>query len=203
MLKQLKVVLLSLILKFIYGSNQKKIYGRNNYLELIKQKKSIIFAVWHGHLLSIVHDLHNLKMHALAGTHHDADLISNIAESRGWKMIRGSSKEKGQQAYKKMIRLLNARHNSMLFITPDGPTGPPQIPKLGIIRLAQKSGAAIIPIKVKYSASWGFKNWDIFYLAKPFRKININYGKPIYFDKSLDDNYCSQYLINALTSEEE
>tara|TARA_B100001996_G_C18408744_1_gene496018 strand:- start:23 stop:631 length:609 start_codon:yes stop_codon:yes gene_type:complete len=201
MLKQLKVALLSLILKFLYGSNQKTIYGRDNYLELIKQKKPIIFAVWHGHLLSIVHDLRNLKMHALAGTHPDAELISNIAEFRGWKMIRGSNKEKGQQAYKKMIKLFNTQYDSMLFITPDGPSGPPQIPKLGIIRLAQKCGAAIIPIKVNYSKSWGFKNWDIFYLAKPFRKININYGKPIYFNKNLDDNYCSQHLINALTNE--
>ena len=30
-----------------------------------------------------------------------------------------------------------------------------------------------------------FKNWDTFYVAKPFGRISIDYGEPIYFDKYL------------------
>ena len=49
-----------------------------------------------------------MKINALAGTHKDADLISQIATNWGWNMIRGSSKEKGATAYKSMLRLLEA-----------------------------------------------------------------------------------------------
>ncbi len=194
----LKVLALSIALKFIYGTNKRTVKGRNNYIKLIKKNKSIIFSVWHGHLLSIVHDLRNTKVNALAGTHKDADLISQVATNWGWNMIRGSSKEKGANAYKSMLRLLNNSTNSLLFITPDGPSGPPNIPKRGIIRLAQMKKTAIIPIHVKYSKSWGFKNWDTFFLAKPFGEISINYGEPIYFQEEQNEQTCQSLLIKAM-----
>jgi len=197
-LEVLKVSIISVALKLIYGTNRKDVVGKNNYMKLINKNESIIFSVWHGHLLSIVHDLRHMKMNALAGTHKDADLISHIATNWGWNMIRGSSKEKGSTAYKFMLRLLRSSSSSLLFITPDGPSGPPKVPKKGIIRLAQKSRAAIIPIHVKYSKSWGFKNWDTFYLAKPFGKISINYGEPIYFEEKQNQKTCQNLLIKAM-----
>tara|TARA_Y100001968_G_scaffold120837_1_gene110035 strand:- start:43 stop:648 length:606 start_codon:yes stop_codon:yes gene_type:complete len=198
MLLKLKIMVLSIILKFIYGSNKKYVNGRENYISLIDKNKSIIFSVWHSHLLSIVHDLRNMEINALAGTHSDADLISHIATKWGWKMVRGSSKEKGSEAYKSMLRLIKNSNRSLLFITPDGPSGPPKVPKKGIIRLAQNTNAGIIPIRVNYTRSWGFKNWDTFYLAKPFGTISIEYGQVIYLKKSQSYETCSQILIDSM-----
>ena len=198
MLLKLKIMVLSIILKFIYGSNKKYVNGRKNYISLIDENKSIIFSVWHSHLLSIVHDLRNMEINALAGTHSDADLISHIATKWGWKMVRGSSKEKGSEAYKSMLRLIKNSNRSLLFITPDGPSGPPKVPKKGIIRLAQNTNAGIIPIRVNYTRSWGFKNWDTFYLAKPFGTISIEYGQVIYLKKSQSYETCSQILIDSM-----
>ena len=200
MLLKLKIMVLSVILKFIYGSNKKYVNGRENYISLIDKNKSIIFSVWHSHLLSIVHDLRNMEINALAGTHSDADLISHIATKWGWKMVRGSSKEKGSEAYKSMLRLIKNSNYSLLFITPDGPSGPPKIPKKGIIRLAQNTNAGIIPIRVNYTRSWGYKNWDTFYLAKPFGTISIEYGQAIYLKKSQSYETCSQILIDSMKS---
>ena len=198
MLIKLKITVLSILLKFIYGSNKKHVTGRKNYISLIDKNRSIIFSVWHSHLLSIVHDLRNMEMNALAGTHTDADLISHIATKWGWKMVRGSSKEKGSEAYKSMLRLIKNSNCSLLFITPDGPSGPPKIPKKGIIKLAQNTNAGIIPIRVNYTRSWGFKNWDTFYLAKPFGTISIEYGQAIYLKKSQSYETCSQILIDSM-----
>ena len=191
-------MVLSVILKFIYGSNKKYVNGRENYISLIDKNSSIIFSVWHSHLLSIVHDLRDMEINALAGTHSDADLISHIATKWGWKMVRGSSKEKGSEAYKSMLRLIKNSNRSLLFITPDGPSGPPKVPKKGIIRLAQNTNAGIIPIRVNYTRSWGFKNWDTFYLAKPFGTISIEYGQAIYLKKSQSYETCSQILIDSM-----
>ena len=112
-------------------------------------------------------------------------------------MIRGSSKEQGDIAYKSMIRCLQ-NSGTILFITPDGPTGPPKIPKLGIIRAAQATQSAIIPTSVFSSRRWGFTNWDTFYLEKPFGKIYIEYGKPILFDKNSDQKYCRKVLVEKM-----
>jgi len=197
-LMSVKASMLSIILKFIYGTNKIIVKGKENYLRMIEENKSVIFSVWHGHLLSIVYDLRSLEMNALAGTHKDADLISQIATKWGWSMIRGSSKKNGVVAYKTMLRLLSRSTNTMLFITPDGPSGPPRIPKKGIVGLAQSCRVGIIPIKVRYTRSWGFKNWDTFYVAKPFGSISIDYGKPIYFEKSQNIKKCQSILIEAM-----
>ena len=193
-----KAAMLSIVLKLIYGTNKIIVKGKENYTRMIEENKSVIFSVWHGHLLSIVYDLRSLEMNALAGTHKDADLISQIATKWGWSMIRGSSKKNGAVAYKAMLRLLNRSTNKMLFITPDGPSGPPRIPKKGIVGLAQNCQVGIIPIKVRYTRSWGFKNWDTFYVAKPFGSISIHYGKPIYFNKSQNIKKCQSILIKAM-----
>ena len=194
---KIKVSLASILLKFIYSTNKYDVRGRDNYLNTIKKNQSVIISVWHGQLLSILYDLRNENVNAVAGTHADAELISRIAISWGWNMIRGSSKEQGDIAYKSMIRCLQ-NSGTILFITPDGPTGPPKIPKLGIIRAAQATQSAIIPTSVFSSRRWGFTNWDTFYLEKPFGKIYIEYGKPILFDKNSDQKYCRKVLVEKM-----
>ena len=91
----LKVVLGSLLLKCIYGTNQKDVRGRENYRQIIQKGTSVILSAWHSQLLTIVHDLRDEIVHAVAGTHKDAEIISRIATKWGWHMMRGSSKEKG------------------------------------------------------------------------------------------------------------
>ena len=197
MMLKIKVSLASILLKSIYSSNKYDVRGRDNYLDTIKKNQSVIISVWHGQLLSILYDLRNENVNAVAGTHADAELISRIAISWGWNMIRGSSKEQGDIAYKSMIRCLQ-NSGTILFITPDGPTGPPKIPKLGVIRAAQATQSAIIPTSVFSSRRWGFTNWDTFYLEKPFGKIYIEYGKPILFDKNSDQKYCRKVLVEKM-----
>ena len=194
---QIKTILGSILLKFIYGSNRKDVRGRDNYESLIKQGKSVILSVWHGQLLSVVHDLRKENFYAIAGTHEDAEIISRIATKWGWNMMRGSSKEKGEVAYKNMINALKKPGNAV-FITPDGPTGPARVPKPGGIRAAQATNAAIIPISVHSTRRWGFTNWDTFYLEKPFGKIYIQYGERIFFEKKQDFDECSQILIEKM-----
>ena len=193
----LKTFLGSLLLKIFYGLNRRIVRGRENYLKLTGDGKPVIIAVWHGHLLSVFYDLRDLKINALAGTHNDAEEISRIASSWGWTMIRGSSKEKGSLAYKTILRVLK-KPGSMLFITPDGPTGPRKIPKPGLIRAAQMTGAYIIPVSVHSTRNWQFKNWDIFHLEKPFGKIFITYGEPINYDKNEESEECINKFIQAM-----
>ena len=198
---KIKILLSSTILKLVYGLNRKNVRGRENYLYSIEKGTPVIIAVWHGHLLSVLHDLRREHVHAVAGTHKDADLISEIASRWGWNMIRGSSKEKGNIAYKKMIASLKMP-GSILFITPDGPTGPRRIPKPGIIRAAQATNAIIIPTSVHSTKNWKFNNWDTFYLEKPFGKIYIEYGEPITYDKTMDQADCIKNFIKIMETTE-
>ena len=192
-----KAVFARIVLDFIYNTNSKVVEGRENIINEINLGKSVILCVWHARLLSVVHNLKNEKVNALAGTHQDADIISRVAASWGWNMIRGSSKEKGDVAYRKIFKILREKQN-IFFITPDGPTGPPKVPKLGIIRASQKTQTKIIPIGVCSTKNWGFTNWDTFFLEKPFGKLFIKYGAPIQFGKNESSEKCIDFLIKKM-----
>ena len=192
-----KAVFARIVLDFIYNTNSKIVEGKENINNEINLGKSVILCVWHARLLSVVHNLKNEKVNALAGTHQDADIISRVAASWGWNMIRGSSKEKGDIAYRKIFKILRKKQN-IFFITPDGPTGPPKIPKLGIIRASQKTQTKIIPIGVYSTKNWGFTNWDTFFLEKPFGKLFIKYGAPIQFGKNESSEKCIDFLIKRM-----
>ena len=70
--------------------------------------------------------------------------------------------------------------------------------KPGALILAQNSGRPIVPVIVDVKKSWKFKNWHTFYLSKPFSKMRVVYGKPLYFDKNESLDTGIQKIENAL-----
>jgi lysophospholipid acyltransferase (LPLAT)-like uncharacterized protein len=63
-------------------------------------------------------------------------------------------------------------------ITPDGPLGPAYELGPGIIFLAQKSGAAVLPMNLEFSHCWRLGSWDRFIVPRPFGKVRVLVGKP-------------------------
>ena len=186
MMSSLKLYLISKLGKWfiilLYNTNKWNIEGEEQYKKLIEQGQSVIISIWHGSVLTFVKQLAYKKYYAVAGTHFDAEIIARICVNMGWNVIRGSSSDKGREAYEAIIEALN-QPGSLVAMTPDGPKGPAKIPKAGIVKAAQRTGAVIIPAAAHSTGSWGFTNWDTFYVAKPFGRIEVIYGDPISFSK--------------------
>ena len=193
----LKISLAKWTLKLIYGTCRWRIEGEQQLFDLIHQKKPVILACWHGRLLIPFIRFSSRGYYALAGTHADAELISHIAGRMRWKMIRGSSTEGGQDAFKNIIRSLK-QAGSVLYITPDGPKGPACEPKSGTIRAAQLTESAILPVSAQSTRHWEFKNWDTFFVAKPFSTIEMIIGDPITFIRDEEVETAKQILKEAL-----
>ena len=96
-----------------------------------------------------------------------------------------------------MIKSLK-KPGTVFAITPDGPQGPAKIPKAGAIRAAQKTGAIIIPTAGQSTKHWSIKNWDTFYLDKPFGEIVQLFGEPIILKDKDDYASCVEKLKNSL-----
>ncbi len=187
-------------LRFLYNTNKWEFVGKHYIDDQIKSGKSIIIASWHGTLLTVFMGLANKNYFGMAGNHHpEAEIISRVGRKLGWKVIRGSSTDGGKEAYEKMIRSLKTP-GSVFAITPDGPQGPAKTPKAGAIRAAQKTGAIIIPAAGQSTKRWSFKNWDIFYLAKPYGKIIQLFGEPIIINKNDDFRTSVEKLKTALNN---
>jgi hypothetical protein len=61
-------------------------------------------------------------------------------------------------------------------ITPDGPRGPAHAIAPGVVYVAQRANAPIVPISVRASRAWRLRTWDRFMIPKPFARLTIRYG---------------------------
>lgn len=123
---------------------------------------------------------------ALASASRDGAVIESIVSSFGVKTIRGSSSRRGVAALIALKKALKAGEH--LFVTPDGPRGPVYQLQPGVVKLAQSSGAPIIPVRFEHSSSWRLKSWDKFHIPKPFSKVVIRIGDAIQVPSKLDEN---------------
>ena len=145
------------------------------------RKQPVIFAIWHNRLLMLprVFDpsFPTRQSYGLISASRDGDFIANWIERSGYGTIRGSSSRKGVIAIRQLMDTLTADGN--VLFTPDGPRGPVYQATQGVIFLAQKTGAPIVPIHMEYSRCWRLKSWDRFVVPKPFATLRAIFGEPI------------------------
>jgi lysophospholipid acyltransferase (LPLAT)-like uncharacterized protein len=156
-----------------------------NVEPFFRQGQIAIFAFWHGRMFALIykHRRHNIRV--LVSRHRDGELISRIVHRLGYSTTRGSSSRGGSQA---LLALKDSLADRCHYaFTPDGPRGPREQVKPGIIFFAQTSGLPVIPVTTAAQKKIVLKTWDHYIIPKPFSKVVIMYGAPIYIPPSLTD----------------
>jgi len=142
--------------------------------------ENYIGALWHNRLLIFPLVLRRFfpsrRGAALISASRDGDLLSDAIQRFDYDVIRGSSSKLGATAILQLSDVLTNRGD--VVITPDGPRGPAYHLGPGIIFLAQKTGAAVLPMNMEYSSCWRVKSWDRFIIPRPFSKVRVIIGHP-------------------------
>ena len=142
--------------------------------------ENYIGALWHNRLLIFPFVLRRFlpQRHgaALISASRDGDLIADVVQRFGYDVIRGSSSRLGASAILQLTQVLASGRD--VVITPDGPRGPAYELGPGIIFLAQKSGAAVLPMNLEYSRCWRLGSWDRFIVPRPFSKVRVLINPP-------------------------
>jgi len=138
----------------------------------------LIGALWHNRLLLLPFAIRRFipqrQGAALISASRDGAWLSKLVRRFGFSVVRGSSSRKGAAA---MLQLTDAiTSGGDVVITPDGPRGPAYRPGGGIILLAQKTGADIVPLNLEYSSCWRLRSWDRFVLPRPFARVRFILG---------------------------
>ncbi|MBK1830379.1 lysophospholipid acyltransferase family protein [Verrucomicrobiaceae bacterium R5-34] len=154
----------------------------------------VIWVFWHNCLIAA--PLNKTKFSgsapasALASASKDGAVIESVVSSFGVKTVRGSSSRRGVAALIALKKALKA--GEQLFVTPDGPRGPRYHLQPGIVKLAQSSGAPVLPVRFTHSSSWRVKSWDRFHIPKPFSRITIHLEKSIQVPARMDGEVFEQ-----------
>jgi len=166
------------VLIYILGMTLKiEWVGEENLDILRKEKKSVIYAFWHGRMLIFTYSHRKQKIHVLISQHRDGEFIARIIHHLGFVSVRGSTTRGGSKAIFEMCEKTTSGFD--VAVTPDGPKGPGFQVHPGIIYTAQRSGMPILPITNSAKGRWNLSSWDRFLIPKPFSKAVIMLGKPI------------------------
>lgn len=162
-------------------------------------KMPCIYAMWHAHQFCI-HGIPNRdKLHVLVSRSRDGEIIADVVEKWGFKTVRGSKGKKGAvEASMQMISILKSGENCAMMV--DGPRGPANVVKDGVIKIAKLAGVPIVPVYwYSNNFTWAkFPSWDE--LRCPIFATNlINiYGEPIYISQDGDEEEARQKLQKSL-----
>ena len=175
------------ITKLISHSIRWEYFEQSRKSKIFDNKYKYIFCCWHNKLFLGPHLLpRNRVINALQSSHSDGMITSLAFRYLGMNVILGSSKRGGMQAFRKMVKCLQLGES--IAITPDGPKGPKEIVKEGIIKLAQLTNTPIIPLVWVTRKFKIINSWDNFVLPYPFSKGIYSFGKPIYVEKKSNVN---------------
>jgi lysophospholipid acyltransferase (LPLAT)-like uncharacterized protein len=144
----------------------------------------VIYAVWHGQILLLPLLYGRRAVCVLASRSRDGELVTRYIGRFGIEAVRGSSSRGGAAALRHLARWLEQGRE--VVVVPDGPRGPAEVVKPGIVGLARLSGAAIVPVAVGASSEWRLGSWDGFRIPRPFARCVARFGEPIHVPRVVD-----------------
>jgi lysophospholipid acyltransferase (LPLAT)-like uncharacterized protein len=161
--------------------------GEDAILEFLRSGRKGIAAAWHQRFVGVlgyVTKFRYLSLSVMISRSRDGDWIAPVAKWLGLRPVRGSSSQGGREALAAMAEDL-ATHQAAAHVV-DGPQGPKGVVKAGLIRLAQLSGAAIIPVYISVDRAWVTHSWDRCLIPKPFSHVLVRFGDPIDVPQQMD-----------------
>jgi lysophospholipid acyltransferase (LPLAT)-like uncharacterized protein len=111
-------------------------------------------------MLPLLYHHRNEGVTVLISEHRDGELIARIAESLGFRTVRGSSSRGASRALVGLARELAP----------------------GALIAAQRANAPVIAVGVWAEPVWQLRTWDRFKIPRPFSRIRIAYSDPVLLD---------------------
>ena len=183
------------LIRCIYATIRWEIVAPADHAE----DQRLIYAFWHGRMLMLPPFYTALKrrpLYMLISQHGDGRLIAFAIKLLGVKSVAGSSSRRGVAAMLEMIRRLE--DGGSIGITPDGPKGPRQVCKKGVIALAQQAQVPIRPISYSVQERWVIPSWDCMIVPRPFSRGVIVLGDVLSIGAGEDENAARLRVEEAL-----
>lgn len=137
-----------------------------------------IVCGWHGKSFVPGYFFRKRGFWVVISHSRDGEVQNTVFSKLGYGVIRGSTGRGGVRAAVEAIRVL--KRGSWMAMTPDGPRGPSGVVQGGVMLMAQKSGAALIPVGISARPRWLARSWDRYMVPWPFARAVFKFGEPLY-----------------------
>ena len=137
----------------------------------------VIYVVWHARLLVLPYLYRDRDLRVLISRSRDGERVARLVRRFGFVVVRGSSSKGGAGGLRGLVRALDEGHS--VVMVPDGPRGPSETVKPGVVALARMTGAPVVPMALGASSEWRARSWDGFRVPKPFARCVVRFGDPL------------------------
>lgn len=168
--------------RFVGSSLRLKTVGWEKHKD---QPGARIYAGWHGHTFIPACFFRGYGLWTMISLSKDGEMQNKIFTKFGFKTVRGSSGRGGIRAAMESVKIL--REGASMAFTPDGPRGPNRRVQGGVMLMARKSGAAVVPVGTSAKWRWLAPTWDSYLIPLPFSKAVFTFGDPIYVPEKATD----------------
>jgi lysophospholipid acyltransferase (LPLAT)-like uncharacterized protein len=148
--------------------------------DLVREDQRVILSFYHRRLVMMPQAYPFRRgergVAILSSDSKDGERSAATWQWFGIHAVRGTAGDRGAQALVRMIRAVKEGWD--LGITVDGPRGPRQQVKGGVLAVSRKTGAWIVPVCVGYQSAWKLGTWDEMLVPRPFSKVTVRYGAP-------------------------
>ncbi|HET9795115.1 MAG TPA: lysophospholipid acyltransferase family protein [Thermoanaerobaculia bacterium] len=160
-----------------------------------------IFALWHGRMLVPIWSHRGQRVATMASKSKDGEIITRWLAGHGYVPVRGSTNKGGARGIVRLARLVAEGHPAALTV--DGPKGPPRAVQEGIVTLARRTGAWILPISGSATRPRFLKSWDRYLVPKAFSRNFVVYAEPFRIGAEDDAAACARIKagIDSATAE--
>lgn len=158
-------------------SSRMTVVGGEEFEALRQAKKPVILLIWHGRLFLAPYFFRKRGMVAMVSPSEDGEIVVRVSSGWGYRFVRGSGSHAVVRAWVEMKRELE-KGGEVAYV-PDGPRGPSRKMKMGAIKLAQQTGAYLIPFTFSATKKKLWNSWDQFMMFYPFGRIVVMLGQPM------------------------
>ena len=162
--------------------------------DIINKGERVVGVTWHNRLLffpAVFPKAVRKRTVAVVSASRDGQYIADLIKCFGLRSARGSSSKGGMNAQREASRALAEGCN--VSFTPDGPRGPRYHMSKGPIHLASSHKTCVVPVAVNASRYWECKSWDRFQIPKPFSKLTLIIGDPVFVPENADAETLEHY----------
>jgi len=135
-------------------------------------------AVWHEFALPCILAASGTPHCILISASQDGSLADLLARKFGFFTVRGSASRKSTEAILGLHRYLEK--GVPAAFTVDGSRGPRHKCKPGVLRTALHAGCAVVPVSIAIDRAYELGSWDRAKIPKPFARIVLQYGSPLW-----------------------
>jgi hypothetical protein len=167
----------------VWRTARYQMQGREHVRRVHAAGRPLIIAAWHGMTMMLAGYIANEEdpsQYVLVVPDDPRGVVLSVwARRLGAAPFAVSMKADSMVAARRLLALIrHVRQGKSLYINPDGPDGPSHQPKQGLLFIARKAGALIVPAAAFTATGFRIPRWDRYVVPFPFSRITVVLGEP-------------------------